>query len=432
VKFLQTGIESRFFEALGRQSTVSVKWLGAQVCQRLVLLGEFGVKLVLYSNYFAPSVGGVETIVLSLAQGLAELRTPDGLPEFELTVVTETPSADFDDRALPFRVLRQPPVTQLLRTIRSSDIVHIAGPALFPLLLGLLTRKHVVVEHHGFQTICPTGQLLIEPDSVPCPGHFMAGRHLKCLRCRSDNDWLASWKLWLSTFVRRLLCSRVSANIMPTEWLGGLVQLPNALTIPHGIRSTARERDSAGLSIPPVIGYHGRLVTTKGLPVLLEAARILRTENRVFELLVIGDGPERIALEDLAKKKQLFPFVRFAGQIAAGDTDTELAKASILVVPSLGGEVFGLVLAENMSRGLPVIASNIGCFTEVLGDCGLTFGVGDAKELALQITRLLDDPSLASAFSARARRRIAETYPRSRMIESHAQVYRKLRGVEQT
>jgi glycosyltransferase involved in cell wall biosynthesis len=314
--------------------------------------------------------------------------------------------------------------------IRSSDIVHIAGPALFPLLLGLLARKYVVVEHHGFQTICPTGQLLIEPDSVPCPGHFMAGRHFECLRCRSDNDWLTSWKLWLSTFVRRFLCSRVSANIMPTEWLGRLVHLPKAVSIPHGIESIACEHDSAGMPSLPVIGFQGRLVTTKGLYVLLEAAGILRSENRIFELLVIGDGPERTALEDVAKKKQLSSFVRFAGRIAASDIDTELRKASIIVVPSLGGEVFGLVLAENMSRGLPVIASNVGCFAEVLGDCGLTFGVGDAKELALQITRLLDDSSLASALSRCARRRISERYSRSKMIESHAHLYRELHCAE--
>ena len=61
------------------------------------------------------------------------------------------------------------------------------------------------------------------------------------------------------------------------------------------------------------------------------------------------------------------------------------------MVPSLGGEVFGLVLAENMSLGLPIAASNVGCFAEVLGDAGLIFGAGDAKDLARQKTRLLDE-----------------------------------------
>jgi glycosyltransferase involved in cell wall biosynthesis len=390
------------------------------------------VKLLFYSHYFAPSIGGVETVVLSLARGLAELRAPNGLPEFDLTLLTETAAKDFDDRTLPFRVFRQPSLAQLLRVIRSSDIIHIAGPALFPLLLGLLARKPVVVEHHGFQAICPTGQLLIEPSGAPCPGHFMAGRYNECLRCRSNNDWRASWKLLLSTFVRRFLCSRVAANIMPTEWLGELLRLPNAVSIPHGIESRARDPESPRPSSPPLIVFQGRIVTTKGLSVLLEAARILRSENRVFELQVIGDGPERVASEALAKKLELSSVVSFAGRIAPADIDTAFAKASIVVVPSLAGEVFGLVLAENMSRGLPVVASNVGSFAEVLGDAGLTFGVGDAMELARQIARLLDDSALASELSSRARGRISEWYPRSKMIKLHAQLYRRLCNVEQT
>jgi glycosyltransferase involved in cell wall biosynthesis len=152
----------------------------------------------------------------------------------------------------------------------------------------------------------------------------------------------------------------------------------------------------------------------------------------VFELQVIGNGPERVASEALAKKLELSSVVRFAGRIATADIDTAFAKASIVVVPSLAGEVFGLVLAENMSRGLPVVASNVGCFAEVLGDAGLTFGVGDAMELARQIARLLDDSALASELSGRARGRISEWYPRSKMIKLHAQLYRRLCNVEQT
>jgi len=85
-----------------------------------------------------------------------------------------------------------------------------------------------------------------------------------------------------------------------------------------------------------------------------------------------------------------------------------------------------LVLAENMSRGLPVVASDVGCFAEVLGDAGLTFRVGEAKDLARQIARLLDDSGLASALSGRARSRILEHYQRTHMIEGHAQLYRRL------
>jgi glycosyltransferase involved in cell wall biosynthesis len=119
------------------------------------------------------------------------------------------------------------------------------------------------------------------------------------------------------------------------------------------------------------------------------------------------------------------------GSIATADLDSTFATANIVVVPSLGGEVFGLVLAENMSRGLPVVASNLGSFVEVLGDAGLTFRVGDAQALAGQIVRLFDDSALASALTGRARARIFDKYLRSHMIEAPAQLYRRLRCAEQ-
>jgi len=136
---------------------------------------------------------------LSLARGLADLRKPDGTPEFELTVVTATRADDFDDNVLAFRVVRQPNLLQLWSLIRSSNIVHIAGPALAPLFLSRLARKLVVVEHHGFQTICPNGQLFIEASSTPCPGHFMSRRHRECLRCNAKEGWWVSTRLWLLT-----------------------------------------------------------------------------------------------------------------------------------------------------------------------------------------------------------------------------------------
>jgi len=294
------------------------------------------------------------------------------------------------------------------------------------LLLGLLAGKPVVIEHHGFQAICPTGQLLIEPGNVPCPGHFMAGRHFECLRCRSDNNWLASVKLWLLTFVRRFLCARAAANIAPTEWPGGLIQLPNTTTAPHGLDTSTSPIDAASPFRPPLIVFQGRLVTTKGLPVLLEAARILRSGHRQFEVLVIGDGPERPALQDLAKKLQLSSYVRFVGRVIAADLGAVFRKASVIVVPSIGSEFFGLVLAENMLRSLPIVGSDLACFVEVLGDAGLTFRTGDSNDLASQLARLLDGSALASRLGGRARQRILECFPRTSMIETHARLYRKM------
>jgi glycogen synthase len=384
------------------------------------------MKLLIYSHFFAPSIGGVETIALSLADGLAGLRKPDGTPEFAVTVVTQTAAGEFDDRALAFSVVRRPSLIHLYRLIRGSDVVHVAGPALPPLLLGKLARKPVVIEHHGFQTICPTGQLLIEPANTPCSGHFMAGRHVECLRCRSDRNWPASYKLWLLTFVRRFLCAHVAANVMPTEWLRVLLKLPRAIAIPHGLEAITPSGLPPGQSSNPVIVLQGRLVTTKGARVFLEAASILCSENRTFELLVIGDGPERAALEEYAQQCHLSSRVRFAGRLAQADLESVLANAGVVVVPSLGGEVFGLVVAENMLRGLPIVASDLGSFVEVLGNTGLTFRTGDGNDLARQLVRLLDDSTLALTLGHRARQRVFDFYSRGRMIDTHARLYREI------
>ena len=389
------------------------------------------MKLLVYSHYFAPSVGGVESIVLSLASGLAGLHDSNGTPQFEITLVTQTPAGNYDDRANAFRTVRKPSFVQLWQLVRSSDIVHVAGPALAPLFLGLLQRKPVVIEHHGFQTICPNGQLLIEPAGAPCPGHFMAGHHVECLQCNSGQGWPASGKLWLLTFVRRFLCARVAANIMPTEWLGGLLHLPQSRAIPHGLEPIDAAPRPEPRSVPPIIAFQGRLVTTKGLRLLFEAARMLREQRHAFELLIIGDGPERDSLEHFAREAQLGARVRFAGRLDATQLNAALAQSSVLVVPSLGGEVFGLVVAENMLRALPVVTSDLGAFVEVLGDAGFTFRTGDAAALAAALSRLLDDPLLAARLGRRARERALAFYSRERMLESHASIYRRVQVLRQ-
>jgi glycogen synthase len=380
------------------------------------------MKILIYSHFFAPSVGGVETVVLSLARGLADLRKPDGTPEFELTVVTANRADDFDDNVLAFRVVRQPNLLQLWNLIRSSNIVHIAGPALAPLFLSRLARKLVVVEHHGFQTICPNGQLFIEASRTPCPGHFMSKRHRKCLRCNAKEGLWVSTRLWLLTFVRRFLCFGIASNVAPTQWFAGMLQLPKVFHISHGVACPRKDPRPVQQGAP-LIAFQGRLVSTKGVSVLLEAARILHQKGQVFELLIIGDGPERSHLEELAKNLGLAPCVNFAGRLPVPQLDAALSRSTLLVVPSLGGEVFGLVLAENMLRGIPVLASDLGSFVEVLGDSGRTFRTGDASDLARQMALLLNDRAQAAALGELGRERVLGFYAERNMIGRHARMY---------
>src|SRR6266705_2628065 len=383
--------------------------------------GASGMTLLIYSHYFTPSIGGVEPIVESLARGLGELRSSAGEFDFDVTLATQTPAGSFRDEDLPFHVIRRPTTLALLGLIRTADVVHVAGPALGPLVMAWLARKPFIIEHHGFQSVCPNGQLFYEPSQSPCPGHFMAGRHIECLRCHASHGALHSFKLWLLTFARRFLTRRAAVNITPTQWLSELVKLPRSEAIPHGLDPT---RDAlfwpASKGSVPVVAFQGRLVTTKGVRLLLEAACRLVAEALDFELDIIGDGSERKSREELALKWRLTPRVRFLGSVPPSELDAILARAAVVVVPSLGGEVFGLVVAENMLRGLPVLASDLGAFAEVIGDAGLLFRTGDAEDLARRLAMLLRDPALAADLGVRARQRVLDFFGRGRMIEAHA------------
>jgi glycogen(starch) synthase len=379
------------------------------------------MKVLIYSHFFPPSVGGVETIVLSLADGLGK-----HLQDLSVTLVTQTPAGSFDDRSLSFKVVRQPSLFALSQLVRHSDIIHVAGPALSPLLLSLLARKPVVVEHHGFQAICPNGQLLIPSECKACPGHFMNGNHRQCLRCNQAEGRFKTCRLWLLTFVRRYLCQNASANISPTRWLASLLQLPRTTVIGHGLGRNSKENRVAGPPDTPVIVFQGRLVATKGLRLLLEAARVLRDRDYVFHILVIGDGPERVALETFARNSGLTDRVQFAGCLDHDELEAALSRAYVVVAPSLGGEVFGLVVAENMRRGLPVIASDLGSFVEVLGEGGLTFHAGEASDLVAKLGQLLDNPALASKMGGLALQRIQDHYSEEHMFQDHLSLYRGL------
>ena len=85
-----------------------------------------------------------------------------------------------------------------------------------------------------------------------------------------------------------------------------------------------------------------------------------------------------------------------------------------------------MALAENMARGLPVIASDLGAFTEVLGNAGLIFRTGDAEDLARALSRLLDDPESARSLGEQARQRVLRSFSFGGMIEAHASLYREV------
>jgi len=383
------------------------------------------LKLLLYSHFFAPSVGGVETVVQSLARGLSDLRDASGAREFDVTLVTQTPAGHHDDRALPFRVIRRPGLFQLWRLIRSSHVVHVAGPALAPLLLSRLARKPLIIEHHGYQAVCPNGLLFYHPTKSVCPGHFQAGNYLECMNCNTAIDGgFGALRLLLSTFLRRACSRSASANIAPSRHVAQRNDLPRTTVIFHGVEVPTAGKEILA-SKNSTFAYLGRLVIEKGVSVLVEGARLLRHEDRDVHVLIIGDGPERAPLENQIAASRLESSVRITGFLSGESLQRELEGVGTIVIPTIMEETAGLAALEQMARGRPVIASAVGGLQEIVGDAGLTFLAGDASALADAMRRILDEPCLASSLGVLARQRVLQSFSLRAMIDAHARLYRQ-------
>ncbi|HTV60791.1 MAG TPA: glycosyltransferase family 4 protein [Verrucomicrobiae bacterium] len=381
-------------------------------------------KLLLYSYDWAPLVGGVQTVTTDLARGICDWWKSHPEDKWEVTLVTQTPAEGMDDSSFPFSIVRRPGLLRLRRLMSAADVVHLAAPTALPLFLARLLRKPLAIEHHGFQACCPNGLLFFEPGQIPCPEHFMAGRYKKCVTCNRPGVGLPkTLSLLVMTQMRRWMCNLGGINIVPTTWLGTVLRLRNTLTVYHGVPAVPAGHTPQ--SFPAVIAFQGRLVSTKGVTILLAAAEQLQSEGLDFRLRIIGDGPERANLEAQAGKLRRGT-VSFVGYVPPERFEKILADVSIVVMPSLGGEVFGLVVAENMLRSKALVVSDIGALKEVVGDAGLVAPTGSSSELAAALRRLLENPAQASALGSQARERALALFRIDKMVERHLEIYKML------
>jgi phosphatidylinositol alpha-mannosyltransferase len=163
----------------------------------------------------------------------------------------------------------------------------------------------------------------------------------------------------------------------------------------------------AALSPGRRILFVGRLDPRKGFRVAVEALRLLAAQYGDVRLVAAGDGPERSAVEELPT--QVRSRVDLLGTVRNADLPPFLAAADVVVAPSIGGESFGMVLVEAMAAGVPVVASRIPGYDEVVRDGvdGLLVPAGDPRALAAGVRLLLEDGNLARrlADSGRARAR---------------------------
>lgn len=381
------------------------------------------MKVLIYTEYFFPISGGVQTNVFELACGLTEWpRTHPGDGDFNVTIVTRTREETPNDKSWPFSLVRRPMLRHLFELVRGADVIHIAGPALMPMALSVLLRKPAIVEHHGYQALCPNGVLLLG-DRTVCPGHFMAGRYWKCARCNAnDMGWAGSFRSLALMAPRRLLSKLMSANIAITEHVARRLALPRTRTILYGIRDPGCTR-LAQNGNEFQIGYVGRLVQEKGVPVLLHAAKCLIDDGVRFHLTIVGDGPLRQRLESETRELGLGEHVTFTGDLSGQELEKAVRPLQTVVMPSVWEETAGLTAIEQMMRGGVVIAADIGGLSEIVGDSGLKFAPGDEQDLYLRLREIVDKPDLVSSLGGRARTQAIKLHSRDGMIQSHIAVY---------
>ena len=161
---------------------------------------------------------------------------------------------------------------------------------------------------------------------------------------------------------------------------------------------------------PPVLVGLGRMVPEKGWDTLLHAFVRLLEICPTCRLVLIGDGTHLESLQRLANDLGVFAFVRFTGLVSDDQARTFLDKSSVVIVPSIHDEGFGMVAIEASMRARPVVASNSGGLNEAVINnvTGLLVPAGDPIALAAAILSIVDDRAMAIRLGA-AGRTYAET-----------------------
>jgi glycosyltransferase involved in cell wall biosynthesis len=186
------------------------------------------------------------------------------------------------------------------------------------------------------------------------------------------------------------------------------------------------ELPSAG-AVEPRSGPH-RLVTVGRLQAPKDPITLLRALSelgRPAEAVIVGDGPDRPAVESEVRRLGLQTAVRLTGE---RDDVAELLAEADLFVLSTRSEGLPLSILEAMAAGLPVVASDVGGVPELVvdGETGFLVPPGDPHALAAAIERLLDDPDLRRRLGAAGRLRVSEHFDLASARRAHLDLYRTL------
>lgn len=191
-------------------------------------------------------------------------------------------------------------------------------------------------------------------------------------------------------------------------------------------RATGDFRRSLGLPAEAtLVGAVGRLVPIKNIPLLLEAAVIVRRRHPAVRVVLVGDGELRADLEARAAALGLADAVTFAGW--RRDLPSVYADLDAVVISS-DNEGTPASLIEAMATGCPVVATRVGGVPDLVadGETGRLVPPADPDALAGALLALLDEPERTARMAELARKQALERYQAQRLVADVDRLYREL------
>jgi glycosyltransferase involved in cell wall biosynthesis len=330
------------------------------------------MKILIYTTAFPPQVGGLETIARITAEGLARLG-------HGVTVCCKT--VGHHDAA--YRILRNASTREVLAASSAADVFFMFNMNLKALHLPVLARKPLVICHHGWY---------------------------------GENYGDKSWRIWLKKKLSLLLATNTACSAAVATYLGDhqVTVVPNAYDADTFVRMPDVPRTQDLLFV-------GRLVSTKGVALLLEALAELGAREVRPRLTVVGEGPEGTALRHQADRLGLDAQVCFVGSVSGVPLARLMNAHRVLVAPSLPAEPFGIVALEGAACGCFVVGSDQGGLQEAIGPCGAVFPNGNREALAAALEAALRRPQPDEAEERSRQEHLARHQP-ERVVAAYEQV----------
>jgi len=307
--------------------------------------------------------------------------------------------------ANPFAVRR---LRQALNEFRPSVVlVNMFAQQLSPAILHALSGVPTILAVSDYKCICPIGSKL-RPDNGLCDSS--PGWECHTSGCVSLPHWIRDRPRYA---LLRSGVAKVDAVVACSDWVRRALAAEEieseCVYLPVPAPSITYRRNP---SIDPSFLFCGRLDIEKGVEHLIRAFVEVQRNVPRARLRIVGRGPERERLVELARALGVEDYVSFVGWLQPDEIETELASAWVLVAPSLWAEPLGLVALEAIVRGVPVIATSTCGFAETVEEnvSGFLVPNGDIQALANRMVaiatgREFSDHRLADDVVARVAKR---------------------------